>query len=61
MSARWSIPISPSPGPVVPFALPNLPAGTYTIAAWHERLGTREQQVTVAAGESKDVEFTFAR
>jgi plastocyanin len=43
------------------FALPNLPAGTYTIAAWHERLGTREQQVTVAAGESKDVEFTFAR
>jgi plastocyanin len=43
------------------FALPNLPAGTYTIAAWHERLGIREQQVTVAAGESKDVEFTFAR
>jgi plastocyanin len=43
------------------FTLANLPTGTYTIAAWHERLGTREQQVTVAAGESTDVEFTFAR
>jgi plastocyanin len=43
------------------FSLPDLPAGTYTVAAWHERLGTSEQEVAVAAGESKDVEFTFAR
>jgi plastocyanin len=43
------------------FALPDLPPGTYTIEAWHERLGTREQQVTIGAKESKDVEFTFAR
>jgi plastocyanin len=41
--------------------LPNLPPGTYTIEAWHETLGTRTQQVTIAAKESKDVAFTFAR
>ena len=43
------------------FALPNLPPGTYTIEAWHERLGVQTQQVTVGAKESKDVVFTFAR
>ena len=40
--------------------LGNLPPGTYTIEAWHETLGTRTQQVTIAAKESKDVAFTFA-
>ena len=43
------------------FTLPDLPPGTYTLAAWHERLGSREQPVTVAAKESKNVELTFAR
>jgi plastocyanin len=43
------------------FTLTNLPPGTYTLAAWHERLGTSDQQITVSAKESKDVEFTFAR
>jgi hypothetical protein len=41
--------------------LANLPPGTYTLEAWHETLGTRTQQVTVGAKESKDVAFTFAR
>ena len=41
--------------------LDNLPPGTYTIEAWHETLGTRTQQVAIAAKESKDVAFTFAR
>ena len=41
--------------------LGNLPPGTYTIEAWHEALGARTQQVTIAAKESKDVTFTFAR
>ena len=41
--------------------LGNLPPGTYTIEAWHEQLGTRTQQVTIAAKESKDVSFSFAR
>jgi len=41
--------------------LGNLPPGTYTIEAWHELLGTKTQQVTIAARESKDVSFAFAR
>ena len=41
--------------------LNNVPAGTYTIEAWHETLGTRTQQVTVGAKEAKDVAFTFTR
>src|SRR6202142_2556974 len=41
------------------YAIKNLPAGTYTIEAWHEKLGTQTQQVTVGAAESKPVAFTF--
>jgi plastocyanin len=39
----------------------NIPPGTYTIEAWHEQLGTKTQQITIAAKESKDVSFAFAR
>jgi len=41
------------------FELANLPAGTYTIEAWHEKLGPMTQSVTIAAKESKDVTFSF--
>jgi plastocyanin len=42
------------------FTIPNLPPGSYTLAAWHERLGTQTLPVTVAAKESKsDANFTF--
>ncbi len=41
------------------FQLPNLPPGEYTLEAWHEKLGTMTQKITVAAGESKTVDFTF--
>jgi len=42
------------------FSIPNLPPGSYTLGAWHERLGTQTLQVTVAAKESKaDANFTF--
>src|SRR5438067_11609864 len=41
------------------FTIPNLPPGTYTVVAWHEKYGPKEQQVTVAAKESKAVSFTF--
>ena len=41
------------------FALKQLPAGTYTVEAWHEKLGTQTRQVTIAEKESKDISFTF--
>jgi hypothetical protein len=41
------------------FELRNLPAGSYTIQAWHEKYGNTEQKVTVAANETKTVEFIF--
>ncbi len=41
------------------FDLKNLPAGTYTIEAWHEKLGTQTQSVTLGAKETKDISFTF--
>jgi plastocyanin len=37
----------------------QVPAGTYTIESWHERLGTRTQEVTVAAGETATVDFAL--
>ncbi len=41
------------------FELRNVPAGTYTIEAWHEKLGTRAQTVTLGEKASTDVTFTF--
>jgi hypothetical protein len=41
------------------FALNSLPPGTYTIEAWHERLGTMTESVTIGANESKDIMFHF--
>ncbi|MBV9497345.1 MAG: carboxypeptidase regulatory-like domain-containing protein [Acidobacteria bacterium] len=41
------------------FTIPNLPPGTYTIVAWHEKYGPQEQQVTVAAKESKAINFNY--
>jgi hypothetical protein len=41
------------------FELKTLPPGTYTIEAWHEKLGTQDQKVTIAEKETKDITFTF--
>src|SRR5579862_5319772 len=41
------------------FDIKDLPPGTYTITAWQEKLGTQTQKVTIAAGESKSLDFTF--
>ena len=41
------------------FSLAGLPAGSYTIEAWQEKLGTQTQTVAVADGESKSVTFEF--
>jgi hypothetical protein len=41
------------------FELKDLPSGSYTIEAWHEKLGTQSQSLTIADKESKDLTFTF--
>lgn len=41
------------------FRLENLPPGTYTVEAWHEEYGPQTMQVTVAAQQTEDVEFTY--
>jgi plastocyanin len=43
------------------FALRGLPAGSYEIEAWHERLGTQPMQLTLGEGESATADFTFRR
>ena len=40
------------------FAIPGLPAGTYTLSVWHERYGKQELQVTVS-GDVADANFTY--
>jgi plastocyanin len=42
------------------FTIANLPAGTYEIEAWHEKLGTRKATVTVGASDTKQVGFKFS-
>jgi len=41
------------------FDLSNLPPGTYTIKAWHEKLGTSSQTITIGANETKEITFVF--
>lgn len=41
------------------FDIKNLPPGTYTLEAWHEKYGTSDQTVTIGAKEAKNVSFTF--
>jgi len=42
------------------FSIKGLPAGTYTIEAWHEKYGTQTATVTVPATGTKAADFTFA-
>jgi hypothetical protein len=37
----------------------DLPPGTYKLRVWHEALGTKEQPLAVAAGESATVDVTY--
>jgi hypothetical protein len=41
------------------FEIASLPPGTYTLEAWHEKLGTMTRQVVVTAKQAKDVTFVF--
>ena len=42
------------------FKISNLPAGKYTLEAWHEKYGTLTQEVTVEEAAPAAVDFTFA-
>jgi hypothetical protein len=42
------------------YTIPNLPAGTYTVEAWHERLPGQTAQITVGEGEGAAADFTFS-
>ena len=42
------------------FSLSTLPEGDYVVEAWHEQYGTQSQTVTVTAGGTADVTFTFS-
>jgi len=41
------------------FSLPSLPAGKYTVTAWHESYGDQSQEVTISGSETKTVSFVF--
>ena len=47
-------------GPEGTFELKDLPAGEYTLEAWHEKYGTQTQKITVAEGTPAQADFTFA-
>lgn len=42
------------------FELKDLPAGTYTVEAWHEKLGPKTMSVTVTDGAAQTADFTFS-
>ena len=41
------------------FTIPNVPAGTYTVEAWHERFGTTTAEVTVAKDKPGAVDLAL--
>ena len=43
------------------FKIDNLPPGTYTLSAWHEKEKSKEIEVTVAAGAAADANFSFGK
>ncbi len=47
-------------GPDGRFTLAGVPPGTYTVAVWHERFGTRDASVSLPAQGTQDVTLTFA-
>jgi plastocyanin len=41
------------------FALDDVPAGVHTLVVWHERIGERQEEVTIRPGATTDVSFTL--
>ena len=42
------------------YDISDVPAGTYTLVAWHSRLGEHTQEITVGADGSVSADFTFS-
>ncbi len=42
------------------YAIADIPPGTYTLTAWHEKLGKKQVQVTVKGKEPKKADFAFS-
>jgi plastocyanin len=42
------------------YTIKDLPAGTYEVEAWHERLGTQKTKVTVGASDTQTAGFKFS-
>ncbi len=42
------------------FSIEGLPAGTYTLEAWHEEYGTQTMTVTVGDGEAATADFSYS-
>jgi hypothetical protein len=41
------------------FAINNVPVGEYALEIWTATFGTQEQHVTIRAGETSTINFTF--
>ncbi|HEY2900719.1 MAG TPA: carboxypeptidase regulatory-like domain-containing protein [Polyangia bacterium] len=41
------------------FSIAKVPAGTYTLEAWHERYGSKTADITVAADKPTEINFSF--
>ena len=43
------------------FSIPNVPAGTYTLKAWHEDAGVRSQEIVVSDSGEVRIKFEFGK
>jgi len=42
------------------YEIAGIPPGRYKVVAWHETLGEQETEITLVAGESRNLDFVFA-
>ena len=43
------------------YTIDDLPAGTYEVEAWHEKLPAQKITITLAEGETKEINFIFSK